>query len=406
MKKLVCIFILISTTVDIFSQCDLSKRFYTTSFSQCAPIEGDEWVIIFQDNFNSNNLDLSVWNYGPRIRYCNNEQQYYTSGQNITVSNGTLKLITKPETIYARSVDWLGDTERLVCDGDDRGLNKRYFNYTSANIETIKKFPYGMFSARIKIPKGKGFWPAFWLYGGNPVYNELDIFEFWTEDNIWGNYDASKLSKVHHMTSFYNFEGTVYRCSEFYNGIDYSNDFHIYSVIWSPAAISWYVDGDLKRTLYSHYNLLKEPVGCNIEEMVKYFKVNAFPVNPMSIILNLAIESGSDSPDGSTPFPSQMEIDWVRYYQKKSCQDVNITDPRMIDLNNEVYIAVVGEEVTIDCDLTILSGQQLEIVARDNITLGAGFCAEPGSLFNARIDPTICSSTLNSAILDTNVTLK
>ena len=56
------------------------------------------------------------------------------------MSNGTLKLIAKKETLYARAVDWLPDHVHLYCDGEDMGQNKRCFYYTSGNIETIKNF--------------------------------------------------------------------------------------------------------------------------------------------------------------------------------------------------------------------------------------------------------------------------
>ncbi|MBO0799725.1 MAG: glycoside hydrolase family 16 protein, partial [Blastocatellia bacterium] len=58
-------------------------------------------------------------------------------------------------------------------------------HYTSARIKTeeLKGFQYGRIEARIKIPKGQGFWPAFWMLGDNikevkwPACGELDIME-------------------------------------------------------------------------------------------------------------------------------------------------------------------------------------------------------------------------------------
>jgi beta-glucanase (GH16 family) len=51
------------------------------------------------------------------------------------------------------------------------------FRFSSGEIWTDEKFFHGVYTARVKLPKGKGFWPAFWLYSGNP-WNEIDIFEF------------------------------------------------------------------------------------------------------------------------------------------------------------------------------------------------------------------------------------
>lgn len=127
----------------------------------------------------------------------------------------------------------------------------------------------------------------------------------------------------------------------------------------------------------------------------------------MNMILNFAILGGLDtngneyvdawnnvlSPDSSTPFPSQMEIDWVRYYQRKSnpCQDVTITNASQFPLDSQLFNAMVGKNVAINCTYSVPSGQQLDIVAGNSITLGPGFIAESGSAFYARIEPTVCN---------------
>ena len=410
MKKAIFIFLMICSSI-IYAQtlCEGQKVIATENFNQC---NTDPWVLVFEDNYNGNSLDLSKWSYGWRILYCNNEQQYYTSGDNIEVSNGTLKLIAKEETIYARAVDWLPDDEILYCDDENRGQNARYFYYTSGNIQTIRKFSYGKFEARIKIPKGKGFWPAFWMFGGDPVYNEIDVFEFWNENDIWGNYDPSKLSKVHHMTIHYDFDGdgNKSQCATKYSGVDFSQNFHVFSLIWDENKIEWYVDGSLKRTDYRFYTILGQPTGCTINVVGQYIMNKIYTRDPMHIILNLAIQSGSNSPNSSTPFPSQMEVDWVRYYQRNPCQDVNITDASQYSLDNQLYNVIVGEDVNINCNYTIPYDQQLDIVSKNGIILGPGFSAELGSTFNARIEPTVCGSSLKSSriknVQDTLVTNK
>lgn len=387
-------------TIDLFSQCDLEKRFYTSSFNIC---DDNPWVLIFEDNFDGNSLDLSKWNIVTGVpRDINFEsQKAWHKPDNIVVENGLLKIISKRETLNNMPV---------VTSWNPYTVKYENFNYSSGEIWTKFNFEYGMFQARIKIPKGKGFWPAFWTFGGGP-WNEIDIFEFWNENNIWNNYDPSKLSKVHHMNAWYDFDndGNGNDCSEKYEGVDFSQDFHIFTMIWSRDHIYWYVDGDLKRTLYQHYDLEMSPVSCNIHEFDKYFYIKTFPKDPMGIILNVAIQCGTDrygnnkEPDASTPFPSQMEVDWVKYYARKPCQDINITNSSQFPLSSDVYNVIVGEDVNINCSFSIQSGQQLEIIARDGITLGPGFSAELGSVFSAKIDPTICGSSLKSASLDSSI---
>lgn len=80
----------------------------------------------------------------------------------------------------------------------------------------------------------------------------------------------------------------------------YSNDFHVYSCEWQPGKITFSVDGVLFST--------RTPG-----------EVDPWPFddgNKFYIILNFAV--GGDwpgAPDGSTPFPSSFEIDYVRVYQ-------------------------------------------------------------------------------------------
>lgn len=52
---------------------------------------------------------------------------------------------------------------------------------------------------------------------------------------------------------------------------------------------------------------------------------------------------------------------------------------------------MVGRNVAINCTFTVPSGQQLDVVAGNSVTLGAGFSAEAGSVFNLRIEPTVCN---------------
>ena len=347
---------------------------FVETFDLC---NNNPWVLMFEDNFDGNSLDLSKWeSTNCRIRYCNNEQEYY-SENNVEVSNGTLKLIAKKETVYAKAVDWLPDNEHLDCDGVDKGQNAWCFYYTSGNIETIKKFSYGKYEARIKIPKGKGFWPAFWLFGGNPVYNEIDIFEFWKNN-----------TQNHNMTLHYDSDGDGTRdmCHTDYTGVDFSQDFHIFTLVWEKDKIQWYVDGSLKRTDYWLYSIQGATTGCTIHAFTQYIMNLVYPKNPMAIILNVAIESGGLSPDNSTPFPSQMEVDWVRYYQKCPCDNTIISDASQYPLGNGANV-LFGETVEIDCGYAISQGQQLDIIARKSITLSPGFHAEAGSNFSARIEP-------------------
>jgi beta-glucanase (GH16 family) len=54
--------------------------------------------------------------------------------------------------------------------------------YTSARLGGRRRYRYGRFAARIRVPTGGGIWPAWWLLGpddriGWPSCGEIDIME-------------------------------------------------------------------------------------------------------------------------------------------------------------------------------------------------------------------------------------
>lgn len=355
------------------------------------------WVLAFEENFDGDNLNSSRWrnDYPWGKTLVGNEQEYY-SDNNFEIDGGTLKLITKKENVYEKAIPYLSDSEIL----DDGVSNKRWFNYTSGMIFSKKLFGYGKYEIRCKIPKGKGFWPAFWTFGGSR-WNEIDVFEFWNEDNIWGNYDPGKLSKIPHFNAHYDYDGdgNSENCGTKYNGIDYSQSFHTFTMIWDSYKIEWYIDGNLRRRSTKFYTTLGQQIDCNsIRAWHPYIMDKAFPREEFQhIIANLAIQSGSNSPDENTPFPSSFEIDYIRYYKKVPCDIIIANSTNDLNMNDDVFNVVIGTSITLGGNVPIQNGQQLELIARDRITLNPGFTADNGSDFIARIDPSVCSGSFKMA---------
>jgi len=374
--------------------CKTQKVAFYESFDQC---DYNPWVLVFEDNFDGNTLDLTKWEpwTGVPRDYSFQWQKAWHLPENIEVNNGILKIITKKLT-----TPYVG-TWVIGWSTNPPTTKTSTFDYTTGEIWTHQKFTYGKYEAKIKIPKGRGFFPAFWLFGNGPDYNEIDIFEFWTQDGSVANQ-----SKVHHMTSHYDYkhllwndpEAKVPYCHTEYSGIDFSQDFHIFTLIWEKNEIEWYVDGVLKRRDCRYYNTLGQEIGCDIKSNTVYLRNEIYPKDPMAIILNLAIESGikypGSEPDHSTPFPSQMEVDWVRYYKKCDCIDNKIiTHSSQCPLDDEVYNVLVGKNVEINCSYNIPQDKQLNIIAKNGIILKPGFIANAESMFSAKIDQSICDNT-------------
>ena len=174
--------------------------------------------------------------------------------------------------------------------------------YTSARLKTQKLFAqkYGKFEARIRIPKGQGMWPAFWMLGddfptaGWPGCGEIDIME-----NI-GREPATVHGTIHGPGhSGDDSLGAPYFVP---SGI-VADDFHVFAVEWEPNEIRFYVDGHL----YETRTPADLPAGARW----------TFD-HPFFLILNVAVGGKwPGSPDASTKFPQQMLVDYVRVYSRK-----------------------------------------------------------------------------------------
>ncbi|MFT5753725.1 MAG: beta-glucanase (GH16 family) [Flavobacterium sp.] len=244
--------------------------------------------LVLQDEFNIDGApDSALWNYdigkGPNgDGWGNNELQYYTDRpENIIVENGMLK-ITAIRELYMGS------------------------GFTSARITTKGKFEqqYGRFEARMKLPSGKGLWPAFWMLGNNidtvnwPQCGEIDIMENKGSQPI--TVSGALHGPVYTEDSSYIDSYFVTKAYSFTNSrVD--TDFHIYGIEWGPNYVNFYVDN----VLYNQITPEKLTTG----EWV-------FNSNPFYMLLNLAVGGNFDgSPNSDTVFPQEMLVDYVRVYQ-------------------------------------------------------------------------------------------
>jgi beta-glucanase (GH16 family) len=179
--------------------------------------------------------------------------------------------------------------------------------YTSARLKTqgLFSFQYGRFEVRAQVPEAQGFWPAVWLLGNNiatvawPACGEQDVLE-----RVNGPGTPDWNSGSIHGTGFTG--GTGLGTKYNFPSGQTAAEWHTYGMIWSNGTVGFYVDDPTQPYVTYTTSSLNGINGA----------VWPFDAGQSNfIILNLAI--GGDwpgPPNGSTPFPSEMLIDYVRVY--------------------------------------------------------------------------------------------
>ena len=217
---------------------------------------------IFDDEFNGTSLDTTKWNIesqdpGGSRSCCSLHQSTYFTPQDVSVGNGNLVL----------------ETEKRNYNG---------YNYTTGMIQTqnLFAFQYGRIDIRAKLPGTQGIWPGFWMLPPNeaiPAF-EIDIMELLGQDphtvymtNHWGSNQQ--------------------QC--WYTGPDFTAAYHVFSVVWQPGSLTWFIDG-IQR--------------CHLTQGVAN--------TSMYILLDTWIGGKWGGPPSSTTvFPAYCSIDYVRVYQ-------------------------------------------------------------------------------------------
>ena len=272
-------FIAFAITILPFTLISCSKKDNATPNNPIPPKSADTtkpttkatYSLVWSDEFDGTAVDTSKWVFETGGGgWGNNELEYYQAA-NAGVANGNLMI-----------------TAKLESAGSEQ--------YTSARMTTQgKETPtYGRIEARIKVPMGPGFWPAFWMLGSNiqtvswPACGETDIME---HINDTGTIYGTMHWAVNGQHSQYG--STI--------NVSTVNDYHIYAIEWDQNEIRWYVDSTLYQT-------------GNIQNNIN--NTGAFHL-PFFILLNFAI--GGNFP--ATPvnqglLPASMYVDYVRVYKQ------------------------------------------------------------------------------------------
>jgi hypothetical protein len=243
-----------------------------------SPMEYTGYDLVWQDEFNGTQINSSNWGYDIGTGdwgWGNNELQYYRI-ENSWVADSVL-------TIEARNEAFSGQL------------------YTSSRLKTQGKvsFQYGRIDVRAVLPKGQGMWPAIWMLGNNitqigwPDCGEIDIMEM-----IGGSENTV------HGTAHWEFNGS--QASEGgsestpSNDYDFTESYHVFSIVWDENTIQWYVDNN------QYFGL-----DITSADMSEFHQPHFF-------ILNVAVGGNwPGNPNSTTIFPQQMKVDYIRVFQQE-----------------------------------------------------------------------------------------
>ncbi|HEY1808005.1 MAG TPA: family 16 glycosylhydrolase [Acidobacteriaceae bacterium] len=260
-------------------------------------------TLVWSDEFTNNGSgnaapNATLWTYDTGTNCCGNNEleTYCASGSNVPPCS----------TISPNA--FVGTDGDLHIQAQSRSLGV----YTSARLKTqgLFSFQYGRIEARMQLPEAQGMWPAFWMMGSNiatvswPACGEADIME-----HIDG---ANPPFSVGAAPPGYDWiAGSVHGGASSSNEANGSQNYHppgfsaaawhTYGMIWSKGQIQYYVDSPTN--IYATFNT------------GNFAGTWPFDQGPMFIILNLAV--GGDwpgNPDSTTPFPSNLLVDYVRIY--------------------------------------------------------------------------------------------
>jgi beta-glucanase (GH16 family) len=222
------------------------------------------------------------WNLEVDGTPYNDELEYYTNRASNVSLDGSGHLVL---------------TARREAFVDESGVPSA-LPYTSGRIDTQGRVMprYGRIEARIKLPAGKGLWPAFWMLGqdidsvGWPKCGEVDIFE------AGGSNPALITGSLH--APGYSAGAALHGRFTKPTG-SFADDYHLFAIEWTADGIRWLVDDEA----YAW----RTPSSLADQQKVWNFD------QPMFIILNLAVGGIYDGdPNELTPMPSELLVDYVK----------------------------------------------------------------------------------------------
>jgi beta-glucanase (GH16 family) len=251
-----------------------------------------DYTLVWADEFDVDGTpDAKKWAY--ENGFVRNEELQWYQPQNARVAKGLLVIEgrreRKPNPLYkAGATDWRGSRE--------------FAEYTSSSLMTrgLHTWQYGYFEMRGRIDTRAGIWPAWWTLGASgrwPYGGEIDIMEYYRgmllANVAWGGKAAGRAVW-----------DDVRKPIESFGDAKWSEKFHVWRMLWDERSIRLSVDD----------------VWLNDIDLEKTVNEDGSGVNPLRqphyMLVNLAIGGTSGGNPSAATFPSRLEVDYIRVYQK------------------------------------------------------------------------------------------
>ena len=246
-----------------------------------------EFELVFADEFDGDSLDATKWNtrlpWGPDVTI-NGELQYFIDTQN------------DPDFGFDPFVftgDTLAITPSVTPDESLVAANNKSFLSGAITSREAFNFTYGYVEARVKLAKGTGKLSSFFLFHQWAALNapEIDIVEF------LGEFPDVTFQTYHFRDER---DGITTRSSptmfEKNEGVPYDDDFHVFSALWDPELVVWYIDD------------------------VEILRLSGPEVSRQAMYITAYLVMGSEwtpRPDpADEDFFVPYEIDWIRVWQR------------------------------------------------------------------------------------------
>jgi beta-glucanase (GH16 family) len=320
-------------------------------------LNAQEWHLVWSDEFEGEQLDAEKWSCmtGDGTEYGipgwgNNELEYYRE-ENVQVSGGNLVITAKQESFGGKQ-------------------------YTSGRIRTKDKgdWTYGRIEFRAKMPVGKGLWAAVWMlptkefYGGWAASGEIDIMEYLGHetDKVYGT--------LHYGGAWPNNRSSGGYCTT--DSLSFGENFHDFAMEWEEGEFRWYVDDNKYLIKSSGW----------------FSSAASFPApfnRDFHLLVNMAVGGNwPGNPDGTTQFPQELLLDYIRIYQTgpSSVQD-NTGQPGTVLKQNypnpfgasTVIPYRIGSKMHVTLDLYDTLGRKVKTLSEGMHQPGSYTCPVDGS---------------------------